>query len=122
MRTGVSAPLALAEGCFETTEKSRGMLNSIHGWQPCVGVRQLYVIPLSWCDFMSFIHQFAAANQRQKPGLVWDQKLTMKAKSERMIFCYLGYSKIIVKGEVVGMLLVTTESIVMLNDYWGLCY
>ena len=45
--------------------------------------------------------QFPSANQRHDETM--GQKLAMKAKTERRIFCYLCCSKIIAKGEVVGM-------------------
>ena len=52
---------------------------------------------------VSCLHQITAENQRRNHMQYGDQKLAMEAKTERGIFCYLRYSKIIAKGEVTGM-------------------
>ena len=56
------------------------------------GVRQVGVIPLPWREF-NFQLQISDATKL----------CLVKARTERRIFCYLCYSKIIAKGDVVGM-------------------
>ena len=57
---------------------------------------------VKWCVTIAVARiQFPSANQRHDETM--GQKLAMKAKTERRIFCYLCCSKIIAKREVVGM-------------------
>ena len=90
MRTGVSAPRTLVLICVRTICFAETGLVGSGGVS---GMRQVACHP-----FAVSRNQFPAANQQ-----VWDQKLAMKAKREGRIFCYLCYSKIIAKGEVVGL-------------------
>ena len=77
------------------------MLNRI-GWQQGHVRCTSRGVSSNFCGAISYSYQFAAANQcATKPGSVWNQKLTMKAKMKKRICCYWCYIKILEK--VVGM-------------------
>ena len=66
-------------------------------------MHQVVCHPIAMTQFHVHINLQVQISEATKPWLVWDQMLAIKAKTERKIFCYLCSSKIIVKGEVVGM-------------------
>ena len=94
MRTGVSAPRVVALICARTICFAKTGL----GWRwECVRGASGGVS--SHCPGANSMSSFKSAT-RQNYGKFGDQKLAMKAKTDRRIFCYLCCSKIIARGEV----------------------
>ena len=91
MRTGVSAPRALVLICARIICFAKA---GLVGGGGVSRVCQVVCHPIA----VEFNFQLQISDAT-KLWSVWDQKLGMKAKTERRIFCYLCYSKIIAKAD-----------------------